>query len=198
MWTQVITFSAILTIVLSVTEVPGTPGIQREFSKGVQSKGYKIVYGDEDLTIINQVVSEVEKGNVLKNRVNLNEAIKPLPAQDVKCLMSVDRYCSKKMGAMKSVLIQAIKEDCAKCSAKQKNDAGMVIASMMAHDPVAWKLFLTRSALQIIPRKPHKEIEEVKLREIGEGEEVIRPSKNRFIMPGGAVRVKRYVSEKIP
>ncbi|KAJ8717921.1 hypothetical protein PYW07_005851 [Mythimna separata] len=101
MWTQAITFSTI-TIVLSATELPGTPGIQRELSEGVKSKGYKIVYGDEDLTIINEVVSEVEKGNVLKSRVNLNEAIKPLPAEDVKCLMSVNRYCSKQMGAMKS------------------------------------------------------------------------------------------------
>lgn len=101
MWTQVITFSCVVVIVLG-TELPDTPGIHRELSEGVQSRGYKIIYGDEDLTMINEVVSEVEKGNVLKNRVNLNEAIKPLPAEDVKCLMSVDRYCSKQMGVLKS------------------------------------------------------------------------------------------------
>lgn len=42
------------------------------------------------------------------------------------------------------VLIQAVKDDCAKCSVEQKDQAGKVIASMMAHDPVAWKVFLTR------------------------------------------------------
>ena len=100
MWTQGITFSTVVVIVLGTVE--DIPGFHREMSESVKSKGYKIVYGDEDYTMINEVVSEAEKGNVLKNRVNLNEAIKPLPATDVKCLMSVDRYCSKKMGVMKS------------------------------------------------------------------------------------------------
>uniref|UniRef100_A0A2A4J1R5 Chemosensory protein n=1 Tax=Heliothis virescens TaxID=7102 RepID=A0A2A4J1R5_HELVI len=141
MWTRVITFAVTLTIVLG----DDGPTIEREVSDGVQSMGYKLIYGDEDMTVINQVVTDAEKSSMIKkNRVNLNEAIKPLAPEDVKCLMSVDRYCSKKMGAMKSVLIQAIKEDCAKCSIKQKDEAGKVIASMMAHDPVAWKLFLTR------------------------------------------------------
>lgn len=99
MWTQAITFSAIVVIIVGNQDLPG---FHREMSDAVKSRGYKIIYGDEDFTMINQVVSEVEKGNVLKNRVNLNEAIKPLPVGDVKCLMSVDRYCSKKMGVMKS------------------------------------------------------------------------------------------------
>nr|XP_021190479.2 uncharacterized protein LOC110376351 [Helicoverpa armigera] len=192
MWTRVITFSVALTFALG-EEVVG--GIKREVSEGVQSMGYKLIYGDEDMTIINQVVTDAEKSDMVKkNKVNLNEAIKPLAPEDVKCLMSVDRYCSKKMGAMKSVLIQAVKEDCAKCSIKQKDEAGKVIASMMAHDPVAWKLFLTRSALQIKPREEPKKQPQVRLKVIGEPEEVIRSSRNRYVMPGVQVRVKRYAS----
>lgn len=42
------------------------------------------------------------------------------------------------------VLIQAVKEDCEKCTVEDKERAGKLIASLMAHDPVAWKLFLTR------------------------------------------------------
>ncbi|CAH0590237.1 unnamed protein product [Chrysodeixis includens] len=141
MWKLTTTVTALFTVVLG-TEV--VPGLHREVSQEAQSVGFKVIYGDEDLNIINQVVSDAEKNDALKSKHRINEAIKPLPAVDVKCLMSVDRYCTKEMGAMKSVLIQAIKEDCAKCSTQQKDDAGRVIAAMMAHDPVAWKLFLTR------------------------------------------------------
>lgn len=63
--------------------------------------GYKIIYGDEDLTALNEVVSDAEK-NVLKPSHNNMNGIDPLKAQDVKCLMSVDRYCSEEMGAVKS------------------------------------------------------------------------------------------------
>nr|WPO56441.1 chemosensory protein [Leucinodes orbonalis] len=120
------------------------PGIDRTLSEGVTSKGFRIVYGDEDMTIINEVVGEMEKNNVLKPKVKLNEAIKPLPATDVKCLMSADKYCTKEMRQTKGVLIQALKDDCQKCSTDEKDHAGKIVASMMAHDPVAWKLFLTR------------------------------------------------------
>ncbi|XP_026729846.1 uncharacterized protein LOC113495357 [Trichoplusia ni] len=194
MWKLATTVTALLTVALG-TEV--APGLHREVSNEAQSLGFKVIYGDEDLTVINQVVSEAEKNDALKSKYRVNEAIKPLPAVDVKCLMSVDRYCTKEMGALKSVLIQAIKEDCAKCSTKQKDDAGKVIAAMMAHDPVAWKLFLTRSALQTKPREAEKR-EELRLKLIGEPEEVIRSPKNRYTMPGVKVRVKRYMAEKLP
>lgn len=42
------------------------------------------------------------------------------------------------------ILIQALKDDCVKCSQEEKEGAGKVVAAMMAHDPAAWKLFLTR------------------------------------------------------
>lgn len=77
------------------------PGIDRTLSDGVKSLGYRVVYGDEDITILNDVVNSLEK-DVLKRKSVINESLKPLPAEDVKCLMSVDRYCSKKMGEMKS------------------------------------------------------------------------------------------------
>ncbi|CAH1640295.1 unnamed protein product [Spodoptera littoralis] len=195
MWAQAIPYLIVVHVVMGDQEMPG---FVREMSEGVESRGFKIIYGDEDMTIINQVVSEAEKGNAFKKRVHLNEAIKPLPAQDVKCLMSVDRYCSKEMGLMKSVLIQAVKDDCVKCSVQQKDQAGKVIASMMAHDPVAWKVFLTRSALQIKPREQPKKREEIRLKDVGEPEDVIRSPSNSYIMPGVQVRVKRYVAEKIP
>ncbi|KAF9424856.1 hypothetical protein HW555_000157, partial [Spodoptera exigua] len=195
MWARAIPYLIVVHVVMGNQEVPG---ITREFSEGVQSRGFKVIYGDQDMTIINEVVSEAEKSSMLKKKVNLNEAIKPLPAQDVKCLMSVDRYCSKEMGLIKSVLIQAVKEDCAKCSVEQKDQAGKVIASMMAHDPVAWKVFLTRSALQIKPREKPKKREEIRLKVVGEPEDVIRSPSKSYIMPGVQVRVKRYVSEKIP
>lgn len=99
MWALVFIFTVIVRVVFGIPEIPG---IKREISDGVQSLGFKVIYGNEDMTVINQVITNAEKDNVLKSTVNLNEAIKPLPAEDVKCLMSVDRYCSKKMGAMKS------------------------------------------------------------------------------------------------
>lgn len=37
-----------------------------------------------------------------------------------------------------------MKEDCKRCSESQKEKAGKIVASMLIHDPVAWKLFLTR------------------------------------------------------
>uniref|UniRef100_A0AAU6R4I7 Chemosensory protein 9-like protein n=1 Tax=Antheraea pernyi TaxID=7119 RepID=A0AAU6R4I7_ANTPE len=141
MWVNIIFSLTILGV--SLTEMTA-PGIERTLSDGVKSVGFNVIYGDEDLTLINEVVSEVEKSTALKSKINLNEAIPPLPAQDVKCLMSVDRHCSKDMGKLKGILIDALKDDCVKCSNKEKEDAGKIAASMMAHDPVAWKLFLTR------------------------------------------------------
>ncbi|XP_034835681.1 ejaculatory bulb-specific protein 3-like [Maniola hyperantus] len=120
------------------------PGIDRSVSDGVTSMGYNVLYGDEDLTVINQVVGEEEKWNAMTKSADVYRALPPLPAQDVKCLMSVDRYCSKDMGKMKNILIQALKDDCSKCSKEEKESTGRVVASMMAHDPNAWKLFLTR------------------------------------------------------
>ncbi|VVC97654.1 unnamed protein product [Leptidea sinapis] len=136
-------------------------GIDRYVSEGVQSIGYHVVYGDEDLAVINEVVSTDDKMNALKSKIDLNEAMPPLPAADVKCLMSVDKYCSKPMRETKT---------------EQRESAGKVVASMMAHDPVAWKMFLTRK--------------------IGE-EKIIENSRNRYSLPGVKVRVKRYVVEKI-
>lgn len=42
------------------------------------------------------------------------------------------------------MLIQAVKQDCVSCSKDEKEKAGLIVASMMTHDPVAWKMFLTR------------------------------------------------------
>ncbi|CAH0764479.1 unnamed protein product [Diatraea saccharalis] len=134
----------LMTVLTFAASEETIPGIHREMSEQVESKGYKIVYGDEDLTVLNEVVSDLEKNNPLQEKMNLHEAIRPLPAEDVKCLMSVDRYCSSEMRQVKGVLIQALKDDCVKCSNDEKENAGKVAASMMAHDPVAWKLFLTR------------------------------------------------------
>lgn len=126
-------------------ELPtGPAGIHRFVSDGVKSMGYKIVYDDEDMALINEVVNDVEENSALKKKKHLNEAIEPLPAQDVKCLTSLDRHCSKEMGDIKKILIQAIKEDCTKCTVQEKVKAGKIMAAMLAHDPVAWKLFLTR------------------------------------------------------
>jgi hypothetical protein len=87
-------FVSVISLVASETTVPG---IHRTFTDGIQSRGFKIVYGDEDMAILNEVVGEMEKNDILQKRINLQEAIQPLPAEDVKCLMSVDRYCSKTM-----------------------------------------------------------------------------------------------------
>nr|UDM59702.1 putative chemosensory protein 9 [Corcyra cephalonica] len=141
MWTKILALSSIFVGALTETTVPG---IDRILSDGVKSRGYSVIYGDEDLTVINEVVTDLEKSDNLKNKIDINESIPPLPAQDVKCLMSVDRYCSKDMGQIKGVLVQAVSNDCQKCTTEEKERAGKVIASMMAHDPVAWKLFLTR------------------------------------------------------
>ncbi|XP_039759372.1 uncharacterized protein LOC120633264 isoform X1 [Pararge aegeria] len=129
------------------------PGIDRSLPDGGTSMGYNVVYGDEDLTVINQVVGNEEKWNSVMKSSDVYRALPPLPAQDVKCLMSVDRYCSKDMGKMKSVLIQALKDDCKQCTTAEKESAGKIVASLMAHDPTAWKLFLTRSTLQILSKR---------------------------------------------
>lgn len=98
MWFTIVTLLTVVTIACTETTVPG---ISRTFSEGVSSKGYKIIYGDEDMTAFNEVVNDAEK-NVLKQRHNSVNDIDPLKAEDVKCLMSVDRYCSEEMVAVKS------------------------------------------------------------------------------------------------
>ncbi|KAM3963229.1 uncharacterized protein ACR2FA_002592 [Aphomia sociella] len=193
MWPKIFVLSLIFVAAFTETTVPG---IDRILCDGVKSRGYNVVYGDEDLTIINEVVTDMEKSNSLKNKIDVNQYIPPLPAQDVKCLMSVDRYCSKDMGQIKGVLVQAIRNDCKKCTTEEKEQAGKVIASMMAHDPVAWKLFLTRSAIQNKPVKKPPKQEALKYKIIGEPEEIVS-TKNRYTMPGVKVRVKRYIAEKM-
>ncbi|XP_075981047.1 uncharacterized protein LOC142979770 [Anticarsia gemmatalis] len=195
MWAQVM---AILSLTSLVLGDQSPPGFHRTMSDGVKSISQKVVYGDEDMTIINEVVSDVEKKEAIKKLINPNEVIVPLPAQDVKCLMSVDRYCTREMGVMKSILIKAVKEDCKTCSTDEKEKAGKVIASMMTHDPVAWKLFLTRSALQVKKPTEAPKRQQVKFVELGEPVEVVRSPKNRFAMPGVKVRVKRYGSVLVP
>lgn len=98
MWSTNVILLTVVTIACTETTVPG---ISRTFSQGVTSMGYKIIYGDEDITAFNEVVSDAEK-NVLKPRQNAMYGIDPLKAEDVKCLMSVDRYCSDEMGEVKS------------------------------------------------------------------------------------------------
>ncbi|CAK1584491.1 unnamed protein product [Parnassius mnemosyne] len=193
MWSKI---SMILTLIsIVVTEVT-VPGIDRTMSEGVRSLGYKIVYGDEDMMDINEVIKDTEKIDGLKSKINLNEAIPPLPAQDVKCLMSTDNHCTKDMYEIKGVLIQAMKNDCAKCSAEEKKNAGKVIASMMAHDPVAWKTFRSRCALLIKSQKSFQRQKKLRLKIIGHPQE-IHDSNNRYILPGAKVRVKRYQMEKL-
>nr|WIW78361.1 chemosensory protein 25 [Heliconius charithonia] len=131
-------------LISSISSEMTAAGIDRTVSDGVRSMGYNVVYGDEDMMVINEVVRDSEKYISWKTKTDLNQSIPPLPAMDVKCLMSVDRYCSKKMVEMKNVLIRALKDDCTNCTTKEKESAGRIVASMMAHDPVAWKLFLTR------------------------------------------------------
>ncbi|CAH4030435.1 unnamed protein product [Pieris brassicae] len=159
------------------------PGIDRIMSDGVTSVGYNLVYGDEDFQVYNEVVRNEEKMNALKNRFNLNEALPPLPAGDVKCLMSVDRYCSKSMREMKSVLIEALKDDCAKCSKEQKENAGRVDSWIV-------------SSLQIFPEKKPTKRENYKYKIVGRAEDIVN-SRNRYTMPGVKVRVKRYVVERV-
>nr|QEV81554.1 chemosensory protein 12 [Grapholita molesta] len=137
-----IILSCLVTFRITSAE-PTIAGIDRTMSDGVRSMGYNVMYGDEDFTVLNSVIDEVER-KASKAKINLNELIQPLPAMDVKCLMSADHYCSKDMKETKSVIIQAIKDDCKDCSTPQKENAGRVIAAMMAHDPTSWKLFLTR------------------------------------------------------
>ncbi|XP_050352488.1 uncharacterized protein LOC126774881 isoform X1 [Nymphalis io] len=193
MLSTLLTVSCLYTV---ITADMTASGIDRTVSDGVTSIGYNVVYGDDDLFVINQVISDSEKSDILRKKTDLNQSIAPLPAEDVKCLMSVDRYCSKTMLEIKSVLIQALKDDCAKCSVKQKESAGKIVASMMAHDPVAWKLFLTRSALQILPEKKPLKKERSKFKIKGDPE-LIENARNRYTMPGVKVRVKRYAMEKI-
>nr|XP_053615068.1 uncharacterized protein LOC128677927 [Plodia interpunctella] len=140
MWSKIYIICSLLTSTLAQFPL----AITRSLSDGVKSAGYKVIYGDEDLTVLNEIANEYEKENVLKKDPDLAEALPPLPPEDVKCMMSVDRHCSKDMGEMKAVIIQAIRDDCKKCTNNQKEKAGKIIASLMAHDPNAWKLFLTR------------------------------------------------------
>ncbi|XP_059060876.1 uncharacterized protein LOC131853838 [Achroia grisella] len=180
MWFTFFILTSISTVVFTEITVPG---IDRRMGDGIVSRGYKVVYGDEDISIINEIVTDMEKSDNLKSKVDVNESLPPLPAEDVKCLMSVDRYCSKDMGVIKGVLVQAIREDCKKCTTEQKEQAGKVIASMMAHDPVAWKLFLTRCAVQNKPEKEFSKQETVDYKPVGYPEEIVS-SKNRYTIPG--------------
>ncbi|XP_026320988.1 uncharacterized protein LOC113231043 [Hyposmocoma kahamanoa] len=203
MWSTIVTLLTVVTIACTETTVPG---ISRTFSQGVSSMGYKIIYGDEDMTAFNEVVNDAEK-NVLKQRHDSMNGIDPLKAQDVKCLMSVDRYCSEEMGAVKSVLIQALKDDCKACTDQQKTSAGRVIAAMMAHDPTAWKVFLTRSVLQIKKRRKRSSVtsktEQTNNRYTPNVDfdfvtaEEIENSRNRIAAHGVRVRVRRFGFEKV-
>ncbi|XP_068620597.1 uncharacterized protein [Battus philenor] len=197
MWRKILVISFLFKTIFSEVTIGG---IDRTMSEGVKSLGYKIIYGQDDIEEINEVIKDTERMKSLKSKVNINEAAPPLPPQDVKCLMSTDNYCTRDMFKTKGILIQAMKNDCAKCSKKEKDRAGRIIASMMAHDPVAWKMFLTRYAiitkLDVKPVYNHPKQEPVKFKLIGYPEE-IEKSENRFISPGASVRVKRYLMEKV-
>ncbi|XP_047997151.1 uncharacterized protein LOC125234793 [Leguminivora glycinivorella] len=190
--------SCLVALRLSSAE-PTAGGIDRTMSDGVTSLGYNVLYGDEDFTILNTVVDEVEK-KAQKAKIRLNELIQPLPVRDVKCLMSADHYCSKDMKETKGIIIQAIKDDCASCSTTQKESAGKVIAAMMAHDPSSWKLFLTRVALllkeQYIPKRTLPEQDNQEYLIVRE-EEVVNARSNRVLKPGAKVRVRRYLMEPV-
>ncbi|KAJ2948464.1 hypothetical protein O0L34_g7713 [Tuta absoluta] len=197
MWSLLIGLSAV-----AIAQSENIAGLDRQMSDGVVSLGYKVLYADEDYTIVNEVVSKEDKRQALKHKEKLKDTIKPLPSEDVKCLMSVDKYCSKSMGEMKSVLIQAVKEDCAKCTDHQKEAAGKVIASMMAHDPTAWKLFLTRTIIMLrdkehTPKKRRQKRDNPKFEQIGEPEEVVPNKHTRGVHPGVTVKVTRTKMRKI-
>ncbi|CAH0713342.1 unnamed protein product, partial [Brenthis ino] len=168
------------------------PGIERTVSDGVKSMGYNVIYGDEDFVVINEVVRDSEKAVSWKKKNNLNQVIPPLPVEDVKCLMSVDRYCSKEMGEMKNILIEALKDDCAKCTSKQKESAGTTASTK--YNEFLDKI--TMSTLLLLPKQkqPHEERPKYKIvKELG----YVENTKNRYTMPGVKVRVKRYVTEKL-
>lgn len=94
-----VSFAAVLATCASEMTAPG---IDRHVSDGVKSLGYRVVYGDEDMTIINEVVQDMEKTDIIKKQNGFKEAIPVLPVEDVKCLMSVEKHCSKEMAHMKS------------------------------------------------------------------------------------------------
>ncbi|KOB68019.1 Chemosensory protein [Operophtera brumata] len=171
----------------------------RELSDGVRSLGYKVVYGESDMTAINQVVDDMEKSDIMKSKVPLNKAIPVMPAEDVKCLMSVDSYY------------------CGGCSPEDKEAAGRVMSSLMVHDPVAWKMFLTRyadqekiqrSALLSVSLKKAtgdqdvlETLEEEIVQEKGVWEDILGrelaleviDSSHQYTEPGFNVRVKRTI-----
>lgn len=91
----------ILSISTAISSELIAPGIDRSIPDGVKSLSYQIVYGDQDLRIVNEVVQDIEKTLALKKDKDVFDSIDPLPAEDVKCLMSADKYCSKDMKAMK-------------------------------------------------------------------------------------------------
>lgn len=98
MWKILPLFSVLTLVSAEIT----SPGIDRTLSDGVKSVRFNVIYGDDDFQVYNEVVKNEEKMDALKSKINLNEAMPPLPPEDVKCLMSVDRYCSKTMREMKS------------------------------------------------------------------------------------------------
>lgn len=97
MLSQIICITALVAVCVSQE----APLITREVSDGVRSLGYRVVYGDKDMSTINKVVDYIEKSNLVKSKKLLNNAIPVMPAEDVKCLMSVDQHCSKEMMKMK-------------------------------------------------------------------------------------------------
>lgn len=103
MWTNIITFSIIIVNTRGDSGLPSTMALQTnpDKPKGL-TPGFNVIYGDQDMMVLNEVVSDMEKSDVLQKKSSYDEALEPLPTQDVKCLMSVDRYCSKEMGKMKS------------------------------------------------------------------------------------------------
>lgn len=97
----------IVVLALSFDASNCEPLFERSVGDGVNTwdLGRRVVYGDEDITVINEVITDMEKNSGLKSKFALKEQLKPLDPQDVKCLMSVDKYCSKEMGQMKSKYI---------------------------------------------------------------------------------------------
>ncbi|KPJ05748.1 hypothetical protein RR46_02270 [Papilio xuthus] len=195
-----------LAITLAILVLSGTVfseitigGIERTMSPGVKSMGYKIIYGEDDIAEVNEVVKKKEKLDMLKSKVNINEAVPPLQPQDVKCLMSTDNHCTKNMYEIKGILIEALKNDCEKCSLIEKEKAGKIVASMLAHDPVAWKIFLTRYAMFTkLNAKTDNDTKQKTFRYKVKGEpEELHESKNRIISPGASVRVRRYTLERV-
>ncbi|GBP07778.1 hypothetical protein EVAR_77979_1 [Eumeta japonica] len=121
----------LFTVALAVHECTASDG-ERPWDRDVDQK-------------LNEVVLSSQKSDDDGKRPLSNPAVGPVSVGDVKCLLSDTRYlCSERMSRIKGILIKVVENNCRRCTAEEKREAGVAILSLLVHERAALRQFLIK------------------------------------------------------